>query len=401
MTLELALVWLTLTLSAAPTFQETLGQARQALRTKDLEAARKLLTSAEAQLPRAGAPAAQRFELLMTRGELELAAGDLGAAARRYAAASHAAEDDPRRRQQALKQRLKVAERMKDRRGERLVRELEQHDKEAQELRRRPRVAPAAVAKTEAQLQGAARLYQRDRDAARAAWARTLAVRVRAFSAEDAAAALVHAAKAVHLATRLPAYVQVVALEAATHAARRAGEDDRALDFALRHNELVNRALDEAQRPYARTPLLAETCARLEKERGPALCALRAHALTGVWSFHDFSLGKPRAQLGPEDLAAPNAQYLPAVRECVERIARENREDELFQEARVKFEWVVSEAGRVMDLEISPKRYEAYFGECVRGAAGLFRYPRSTGERQTVSVSFELEGPSTRPRRGG
>lgn len=402
MALDVALVWLCLSLTGAPALPETLSQARQALRAKDLASAKRLLDAAEAQRPRRGqAPAAERYELLMMRGELALADSDLETAARRFRDASHAAEDDSKRRRRALTQRLRVAEKRKDKRALRLVRELEQRDGEVAQLQRRPRAPPAALAKTEAQLLAAARLYQRDRDAARAAWARSVAVRVRAYSAEDAAAALAHAARAVHLVSRLPAYVQLVALEAAAQAARRAAEQDRELDFVLRHNALVHRAVDEAERPFARTKLLSETCARLEKERGPAVCALRSRALTGVWSFQDFSLGAPKSALSALDLAPANAQYLPAVRDCIETIARENREDELFQAARVKVEWVVSESGRVAELEISPQRYDPYFGECVRSAAAIFRYPRSTGERQTVSVSFELEGPATQPRRGG
>lgn len=397
-----ALVWLLAGLAAAPTFEETLSQARRALKSKDLEAAKQLLAAAATRLsPPGQGTGSERFELLMARGEFELAADNLDLAARRYAAASHAAEDDTGRRRMAWQQRMKVARAKKSKRSESALNELKRHDEVLRQLWRRPRVAAAALAKAEAELQAAARFYQRDKDSARAAWARALAVRVRAYSGEDPDAALIHAAKAVHLVSKQPAYVQIAALEAAVQAAKRAGQEERELDYALRHNALVHRTLSEELRPYARTELLAAVCARVEKTKGPAACALRAHALTGAWNFQDFSLGKPRAQLEPQDLAAPNAQYLPAVADCVETIARENVEDELFQEARVKFEWVVSELGRVMELEISPKRYDRYFGECVRSAAGLFRYPRSTGERQTVSVSFDLSAPATRPRRGG
>ena len=402
MTLVLALPWLVLTLTGVPTFEENLGAAKQALSAKDLEGARKLLAAAEGQLAQPNQNSSEaRYALSTARGDLEFAAERFPLAARYYRTASHLAEDDRKRRRAALGKRALVATRMKDRRTSARLEELRQHDAELERAWNRPRVGEKELPKLEAKLQAAARLYQRDRDSARAAWARAIASRARALNAADSVAALVHASKAVHLVRRLPAFVRIAALEAGVHAARRASQLERELEFALEHNALTNRTLAPELRPFARTRLLQESCARYEKQEGAGACAVRGRLVTGEWSFVDFSTNRPKAVLEPQDLAAPNAQYLPAVKECVEQVARENAEDELFQEAKVTFSWVVAEDGRTREIEYTPKRYERFFGECVGSAAKLFRYPRSTGERQSVSVSFELSAPAVRKRRGG
>lgn len=402
MTTTAAFSWLLLAFLGAPTFEENLESAKKALRAKDLDAARKALGVAETQLAALGPNKADaRYVLVVAQGDLEVAGERWASAGRRYQLASHLAEDDRRRRGAALRKRLEVATKTKAKRTRARLLELQRHDEEVYRALRRPRVGEKDLPKLEAKLQLAARAYQRDRDPARAAWARALSSRSRSLSSADPEAALLHASKAVHLVSRLPAFVRLAALEAGIHAARRTDRTGRELEFALEHNAITNHGLSAELRPFTRTRLLQDACGRYEKAEGAGACAIRARAVTGEWSFVDFGKAPPRTQLGPEDLAAPNAQYLPSVKECVEQVARENVDNELFQEAKVTVSFVINEAGQAQELEFAPKRYERFFGECVGSAVQLFRYPRSAGERQTVSVAFELSAPATRLRRGG
>jgi hypothetical protein len=372
-----------------------LGEARAAMAKQDWAEAIQKLDEArkESGEPVDGGP--RIAQAAIEQGNVELKRKQPRAALTYYRQASALALDVFWLRRRAFDKRIAATQEGKFEEEEKRVRELIKHDAEVMARLAAPFVPEKLVKHAELELETAAHAFDRDHDPVHAGWARAVKAKMLAWSNQSADAMAI--VKPV-LEQKPPAIpmIRQRALEAAYKAAIVDKDLEGETGYALELNALKNAKLTPEQRRYARTPLIEATCARYEKVHNPGSCAMLAAKITGEYSFHDHSRGRIKKSLSSTDIETAQAQYLPLLEECIHNAAA-GRNDELFDDATITIGWAVENKGRVIELEISPHRYEPVIGACVTERIGWFRYPRFTdGEHKSVSIPYELKSKEIR-----
>jgi hypothetical protein len=376
-------------------YREALAEAREAERAGEpvraLEALRRAtLEAGEVD----GGPRTARA--LLEEGRIELAQKQPKTALAAFRHAHAASADAFGLRSMACARRIEAAASSgASAIEEKLCREARERDQKVLARVWSPAVAAAERKTAERELDEAARAYETSGDAPHAIWTRAVKARLLAWSGETEAA--LEAAGKLLDAEHVPAFARKRALEAG----HRASVVTKDLDGETRYLLLLNALQQDAATPpvspevrrYARTQLLESACVRFDRSHGAGSCARLARDVTGNYSFHDHSRGRPKRSLSAQDLEQAQAQYLPLLVECIDGAARAaSSDDPLFEDASLTIGWVVDARGLAIEPEISPHRYQAVLGGCVEERLGWFRYPRSidTAERQSVSMPYDL-----------
>ena len=158
---------------------------------------------------------------------------------------------------------------------------------------------------------------------------------------------------------------------------------------ALQQMHEATELLPVEARRHARTREVERACAAYERHSEHGACKALEVALFGTYSLPDLSLEKAdKPYLTAAVIKRATAQYQDTLYDCVLTAAAH-----LGQPAYVNFNlhWVVRGDGRVVFAETdSSELNSSETGACLRGAFGLWRYPRFGGEPQHIRQNFRL-----------
>lgn len=376
-------------LSGAPSCAQLLKDARAALAKGDDAAAGRAIDDAlkRGEDPPEGGDCVSSAHRL--QGDLAMKSDAHKRAALAYRNAAHHAGEDEKLWRTLTTLRLEALKKAGSKPAEDSLRRLLDQEAAIRRYARAAQVAKAALGSAEREIEAAQAALRADKDAIRAAYAGAVKAKVLAWSGEsDRALQLA----AQWFAPERPPFVREIALEAAVRVAQAKGDLEGEVRFALQLNAVRARNLPPAERRYFRTPALDRICSRWEAKVGAGRCATVAKQLTGEYSFRDWSKLPPKPTLSVQDLELAQAQYLPAIKGCVEDAVKANQETTLFENASINISFTITSLGTTREVEISPRRYDTHLGGCVRERVASFRYPRARdGGVRTVSIPYQLD----------
>ena len=367
----------------AEDYSEALREARKLGKRGKLTAA---LAAAERAVELAEEPLGGRraAKAAMMAAKLAKGAKDTKTALKWAKRASHLANEDRRQRSRALSYRRSLD---KSSRQRARVEALKKADRLAWTRQRWPAVGRSKLAATKRDLRAAARLYRLDGDEQRAFYAETVSMLVSVRSDKRSTRK-----RSVWMkpAEEWAPYVRKVAHEGLRQAALREKDAEEEATQAHLLNAIHYASKAEQTRRFSRLWILKAACRRYEKEAGAGACAMLGKRVTGAFNFDDPSRRRVRS-LTPISIQRSQAQYMPALQDCIRTAVADNPDDPLFDNEKVKIEWAVTAKGGTGEVTLIPGRYDAIFGDCVKERIAWFRYPRARdGESMTVTVPFTM-----------
>lgn len=169
--------------------------------------------------------------------------------------------------------------------------------------------------------------------------------------------------------------------------ARAKSDADGALKLALREVAVIMSGLPEAERAWARTAMLDQTCVSYDTAHTPGSCRALERKVLGRWTFHDFSKEQGREGLSADLVRLVNEHFSPLLQECLAEQARRMTPPDA---QRFDVRWVVFNDGRVGEVHLRKELDESLLAKCLRAQFNGWRYPRYEGEYQNVEQSFTV-----------
>ncbi len=178
-------------------------------------------------------------------------------------------------------------------------------------------------------------------------------------------------------------------LLASLRAAAAVNDIEGAARYALLLNAMTNAQLPKEKRRYVRAPYVEAACDRYDRKNGFGSCAVLALKTTGEATLVDRSAGKPQKILSDAEVARTNREAVPLLQDCIQTAVKED--PDRFDTGSVELSWGIDRNGRVIEIEVGPRRMKAAVGDCIEERLSWFRYPQSESqELKFVSLSFEL-----------
>lgn len=162
---------------------------------------------------------------------------------------------------------------------------------------------------------------------------------------------------------------------------------DGATTYALREVGVINDALPDAHKRWARTTTLEQTCAAYDKAHGTGTCRALEKKTLGYWTFKDWSRDAAGTGLTSEHVRQVNEHFAPLLQECLSEQARRMTPPDA---ARFDVRWVVFNDGRVGEAHLRRDLDDTLLAKCLRAQFDGWRYPRYDGEFQNVEQSFTV-----------
>ncbi len=143
--------------------------------------------------------------------------------------------------------------------------------------------------------------------------------------------------------------------------------------------------LPDQERRYGRTGEMDRACEELGQ--GHIACAGIEIEQTGLALLHDYSRQSLPGPLPRSSIEEVHRQALSLLYLCLQQESRAGRIEpgdsfELF--------WAITNQGGTDRFQLSPADAPAGLRTCLEQAVAAFRYPRYTGQRQTVTVPLSL-----------
>lgn len=164
-----------------------------------------------------------------------------------------------------------------------------------------------------------------------------------------------------------------------------ANDLEGAVKLALEDLAIATSLVDPELRLWVRPAELDRLCTKYDASAGAGACRKLEKAVTGGWTFRDFSKDRPSDGLSPDQVKAVNEHYAPLLQVCLSDQARR-----LIPPDAQRFEvsWTVQNDGRVRDAHLRRDLEDSLLAKCLRQQFSAWRYPRFTGELQHVEQSF-------------
>jgi hypothetical protein len=171
------------------------------------------------------------------------------------------------------------------------------------------------------------------------------------------------------------------------------GDLEESVRLLVRDGQLLALQRPAELRLWARPPALDAACAKLDSKAGPGACRRLERAVSGGWTFHDFSLDRAGQGLDGEQVRRVNEHYAPLLEACLAEQARRLTPPD---EQRFTVQWTVHNDGRVRDAHLRRDLDALPLANCLRAQFSNWRYPRFTGEFQNVEQAFTVSATTAR-----
>jgi tetratricopeptide (TPR) repeat protein len=165
------------------------------------------------------------------------------------------------------------------------------------------------------------------------------------------------------------------------------GKLNEAFALFAKLNAESNAHLSEEQRMYARSKDLTRLCRRIRRKDSAASCLRLEKRAVGYSTFVDFSQQRSSGILTKDAIDKVHEAYLPLLHECLFQAARNG---EVEPGESLSLFWAITNEGRTDRFQCTPPMGGTVFESCIKKALAIFRYPRYSGERRTVSIPLSV-----------